>query len=61
MARVDNTKAFDDDDLALEWQARATPRDTNGAISGILIAVGCSLLLWAGLAQIARLAARAIL
>jgi hypothetical protein len=36
-------------------------RDANSAISGILIAVGSSLLLWAGLAQAARWAAHAIL
>jgi hypothetical protein len=61
MPRADKPTAFDDTELALDWQSRATPRDTNGAISGILIAVGCSLLLWAGIAQIARIAARAIL
>ncbi len=61
MPRAERAAAFDDEELPLEWQSRGAVRDTNSAISGILIAVGSSLLLWAGLAQAARWAAHAIL
>jgi hypothetical protein len=61
MPRSDRAAAFEDEELPLEWQTRSVRPDTNSAISGILIAVGTSLLLWAGLAQAARWAAHAIL
>jgi hypothetical protein len=61
MPRSDRAAAFEDEELPLEWQTRNVRPDTNSAISGILIAVGTSLLLWAGLAQAARWAAHAIL
>jgi hypothetical protein len=61
MPRADGAAAFEQEDLPIEWQSRERMRDANSAISGILIAVGSSLLLWAGLAQAARWAAHAIL
>ena len=61
MPRADGSGAFDKQGLLLERYAAGSTRTGDGPVTGILIAVGSSLLLWAGLAQVARWVAHAFL
>ncbi len=54
MPRADSAATYDEDELLLEWQSPGARTASNSAISGVLIAVGSSLILWAGLVQFAR-------